>query len=59
MFPPCDSANMMSVLVGCMTVKNPSPPPTLYQSRVRIPWFDQVSVGAHQEPLSCRPPQTW
>ena len=59
MFPPCDSANMMSVLLGCMTVKKPSPPPTLYQSRVRMPWLERVWEGAHQEPLSWSPPQTW
>ena len=57
--PPCDSANMISGLAGCMTVKNPSPPPTLYQSRARMPWLERVLEGAHHEPLSWRPPQTW
>ena len=43
---------------GSLRVWKPSPPPTLYQSLVRMPTLFTVRLGPHIDPLSCVPPHT-
>jgi hypothetical protein len=43
---------------GSLRVWNPSPPPTMNQSLVRIPQRLTVRDGPHIDQLSCAPPQT-
>ena len=57
MLPPCEVLYTTFGSFRSCCVTKPSPPPTLnHMPFVMGPW--RRRLGPHQEPLSCRPPQT-